>query len=515
MSVEKIETNAPEKVRGFQLNKVCAEVVFVLIPVICMIALAVVQPFGDPPDEINRFKVAYYICNHGRLPIGSDPEILLDGYGASYAYQPILTYIIQGWVMRAVQLFTRDSYALIVAARMVNVLLGAGCAVVLRRIAKLLWSNEWTGWLFSLFVMYLPQHLFLYTYINTDAMALFGSAVLLWMMLRGMQNDFDTKTCIGAAVGVILVGLSYYNAYVIVLCAMIWFFYDRIRKKDLIGLRNKTGLIAGIVILGMGWWFIRNAILYQGDFLGLTARQLCAMETAAEEFNPLTRFTYSGAGIPIRDMLFGTDYILLTWQSFVAMFGAMNIPTHGLIYIFYRDLYLICLACLLIPQLILWKVQGKKHVGNGTPESEKAGHLPEEKTSVGRFAALTLKGSDRILWDILMLMDILLTMALHLYYSYTWEYQPQGRYLLPMVFALMYFLTLGVDKLEWGVCTICDRLWKKPAIGRCLSLIGKCGMMLFLLAVLVYTIFVKVIPAYPQDFCLGLLHTVPFENILP
>lgn len=58
---------------------------------------AVVQPFGDPPDEINRFKVVDYICRHGVLPHGADPEVILAGYGASYAFQPMLTYIIQGF----------------------------------------------------------------------------------------------------------------------------------------------------------------------------------------------------------------------------------------------------------------------------------------------------------------------------------------------------------------------------------------------------------------------------------
>ena len=79
---------------------------------------AVVQPFGDPPDEINRFKVVDYICRHGVLPHGADPEVILAGYGASYAFQPILTYIIQGFLLRFLKLFTEDSGTLLLAARM-------------------------------------------------------------------------------------------------------------------------------------------------------------------------------------------------------------------------------------------------------------------------------------------------------------------------------------------------------------------------------------------------------------
>ncbi|MBR5357329.1 MAG: hypothetical protein IK121_10460, partial [Lachnospiraceae bacterium] len=64
-------------------------IMFILV---CMSFFVFVQPFGDGPDEINRFKVVTYIENHGKIPAGDDPEIILDGYGASYAFQPILTY---------------------------------------------------------------------------------------------------------------------------------------------------------------------------------------------------------------------------------------------------------------------------------------------------------------------------------------------------------------------------------------------------------------------------------------
>ena len=72
---------------------------------ICMMTFAAVQPFGDGPDEINRFKPVEYIYNHGTLPVGDDPEVLIDGYGGSYAFQPMLTYIIDGYLLRALRVF--------------------------------------------------------------------------------------------------------------------------------------------------------------------------------------------------------------------------------------------------------------------------------------------------------------------------------------------------------------------------------------------------------------------------
>ena len=66
----------------------------------CMLTFSIIQPFGDGPDEINRFKIVEYIYQHGTLPNGADPEVLIDGYGGSYAFQPMLTYMIDGYLLR-------------------------------------------------------------------------------------------------------------------------------------------------------------------------------------------------------------------------------------------------------------------------------------------------------------------------------------------------------------------------------------------------------------------------------
>lgn len=39
---------------------------------------------------------------------------------------------------------------------------------------------------------------------------------------------------------------------------------------------KRGGLVAAVVLLGIGWFFIRNAILYDGDFIGLKSLRLCA-----------------------------------------------------------------------------------------------------------------------------------------------------------------------------------------------------------------------------------------------
>ena len=71
---------------------------------------SMLQPFGAPPDEMERFKIVSYLVNHGRLPHGGDPEIMLDGWGFSYGFQPILPYIVDAFFLKAFGLFSDSVY---------------------------------------------------------------------------------------------------------------------------------------------------------------------------------------------------------------------------------------------------------------------------------------------------------------------------------------------------------------------------------------------------------------------
>ena len=446
------------------------DAVFYLLVFAAITCFAMVQSYGDPPDEVNRFKVVSFICRHGRLPHGADPEVLLDGFGASYAFQPMLTYIIQGFLLRFLKLFTADGQVLLVAARMVNVLFGVLMAYFVRQTARLLWESPYLQWTFTVMTVFLPQNIFLHSYVNTDSMAMLAVSVICYGLLRARRSDYDRKDCVLLAAGIILCAMSYYNAYGIILAAMVVFALryvhiggqnggaesagampggvpgakkaagSAIPSADRTGpartglwvewrpLLRKGTFISAIVLLGIGWWFLRNGLLYGGDIIAMDARRECAVRTAAEAFNPLTRFTYQRAGIPLADMLFETDYIPLVLDSFIAMFGAMNLPTHGLIYLGYRYFWLAaCAAALLVPRR-LWN-----RTGSGSWSNQ--GSLPEN----GRKQRLLFNGG--------MALFCLITVCLSIYYSYTWDFQPQGRYILPVLIPFMCVVTLGVQKL--------------------------------------------------------------------
>lgn len=403
-----------------------------LVAFICMMTFATVQPFGDGPDEINRFKLVEYIYNHGTLPVGDDPEVLIDGYGGSYAFQPMLTYIIDGYLLRALRVLEPSLEMRVFISRLVNVFIGLLTAIYVKKLSDLLFENKKTAWAFTLAVVFLPQNLFIHTYVNTDSMGLLSIAVILYSLMRGLKDDFSRNSCITLAIGIILCALSYYNCYGIVVCAMIFivfYFWKKFRTVndsntssenklpayDYKALFNKSIFISIIVLVGIAWWFIRNAILYNGDFLAMEARALCAAETCTEAFNPLTRDTYQKLGIPLKEMVFGTDYFTLVWKSFIAMFGPMLIPTHHYIYMAFRDIFFVAVIGLLIPT----------------------------KTSVLTWA----KTSQKWLTHGIMMIGIVIPVILALSYSYGYDFQPQGRYYLPIVVPFMYFLVMGVEKI--------------------------------------------------------------------
>lgn len=461
-------------------------ILYMVLTALSIFLLVMIQPFGDPPDEVNRFKVVYFIANHGYLPTGYEEETILAGYGGSYAFQPILSYMIMGYLLRFMKLFTDNSYTLIVAARMVNLIMGVIMAYYVLLISRKLWKDPVMQWLFALMVTFLPMNLFMHSYVNTDSMALLSGAMILYGMLCGEEDDYSRRTCIRIGIGAVLCAMSYYNAYAIVLVAMILFFFHFARKKEWKPMFQKGGLIAAIILIGAGWWFVRNGIIYHGDFLGMKARQDCAIKTALPEYNPLTRFTFYGAGLPISAVFAEKQYAWVTFESMIAMFGPMNIPTHGLIYLYYKRLAIAAGVAALIPIMKTAPLYWEKKKDNQT----------------------------RLVFGLLMVLDCLITMGLHLYYSYTWEYQPQGRYLLPMILPAAYLLVLGI----WKICELLgiasERLVKKQIVKELLQLSVQGMIIMFVLLTYAYTLFVRVLPVYRIGENLTLLKQVPFGDLM-
>jgi 4-amino-4-deoxy-L-arabinose transferase-like glycosyltransferase len=395
------------------------------------------QPFGNPPDEYNRYLIPQYICNHGTLPNGFDEEIRIPGYGFSYAFQPVLPYMFQGYAMRLVSVFTNSETAFLYTARLVNTFLGLIMAYVVLLLGRKWFDDRRVSWFFSFLVTFLPQSIFVHTYVNTDSCCMLSIALILYGMTLCLEDDFSLSSSMLLSVGIILCALSYYNAYGYILSAILIFtaaFLKNSNNKiyfDHKGFVKKGLIIAVPVLLGIGWWFIRSAYLYDGDFLGLKTRNYCGSLYAITEYKPENINTFKNQGLSILDMLVKSDFINLSILSFIGIYGPMTIVSTIWLYRFYKVIFV---------GGILAEILFKKFpVKNADKSKTTFGNREKSDKYTAGFKFFVHAN---------LIFCIVMPVILSIWYSYSTDYQPQGRYILPALIPICCYCAAGFDKIS-------------------------------------------------------------------
>ena len=189
------------------------EILFYAFLFFLWIVWAWILPFNEGPDEYMRSRIVEYIVEYGKLPTGYQQEIMDYSWGFTYGFRPILPQILEALFVRIGMLFTTDTFSLIFAGRLSSVFCGLVFAGYVRAIAKKLFSCGRMQWLFTLLTLCLPQASFLFTYLNCDSMALMASAMILWYLIKGMEDGFSVPTCLKLSFSFAVCILSYYNAY--------------------------------------------------------------------------------------------------------------------------------------------------------------------------------------------------------------------------------------------------------------------------------------------------------------
>ena len=453
----------------------CITVCYFGLYIIIALSFLIRQPFGSPPDEYNRYLIPQYIYENSTLPNGYDEAIRIPGYGFSYAFQPILPYMFQGWTMKLVGLFTDSTEALVYAARSVDFILGLIMAFMVLLLSKKWFHEERWQWLFAFLITFLPQSIFVHTYVNTDSCCMLSVVLMLYGLTCGLQNGFKLRASVIMSIGIILCALSYYNAYGYILsCILLFicFFLRRTEKKVFFVWKDflkKGCFIAVLVLFGICWWFIRSAALYDGDFLGLTARDHCASLYADAAYHPETRVTWASQGYSVWNMVCDSDFMLLSQLSFIGIFGAMSIPTSIWIYRFYRLLFFVgVVLCTAIPMRMVKTLNG---VGYGL------GDVFRKRKGLERF----FHGN--------MVFCILMPLVLSIRYSYVTDFQPQGRYLLPALVPLAYYCVRGIEKIMGMLGVVLSKkgfVEEKRRIVEAITVGGICTVIVICLVVSVY-----------------------------
>ena len=412
------EDTAPASASPVQTRLRPADWLLVFAVFAVCFAGAVMVPSVFCPDEGARQLLSDWIYSTGTLPTGNEPETIVEGYEFSYALRPYLSAIIAALFMRIVSFATTDPHALLVASRMVSVLSVVACCVFCLKLGALLFRERSSAWLLAIFVCFLPQVVFLGMYQNNDALSLAAVCAIAYCLVKCHDACWSVRSCVALGVALSVGLLSYYTIYGWLLvgglfCIVSILRDDRVEDRGRL-VAKRAALVIGICLVLAGWFFVRNAMLHEGDFLGLAseARQRAAREAMGFELAEMPSMRDEGYS-PWGFFLYADYYwIRLTAMSFVGVFGGMDIVMPKLLYDAYY--YPVALG------IVLYLVAVVRH----------------------RPCA-----RDRLL-VLAMLLAVCITFGLHFWTSYTRDFQPQGRYVISMALLLGYMVAYGLENLS-------------------------------------------------------------------
>ncbi|MCR5737366.1 MAG: hypothetical protein K6G64_06935 [Eubacterium sp.] len=377
---------------------------------------AMILPLKPCPDEGARQLLSNWIFKTGTLPTGNEPETIIQSYGFSYALRPYLSAIVSALFMKIVSLFTNAPSALMIASRMCSVCSITVCSVFCIKLGHKLFRKKNLPLIFAMFICLMPQVLFLGMYQNNDSIALASVAIILYYFWQGYESHWSYKNCAGLAVGLSIALLSYYTIYAWILMCGILVLISLLRDKELskAEVLKRLSLIAAICMLLAGWFFIRNAIYHNGDFLGTATEWKIWEAVIANGNKDHTYYSPWKEGVSLITFLTEKEFywLRITFMSVIGVFGNMDILNPAEMYgIYYAIILAGILGCLMV-------------VLNRKPE-----------------------GKHRYLMG-LMFCSSLATFLLHFIQSYYRDYEPQGRYIISILFFMSYMFAYAMEHLE-------------------------------------------------------------------
>lgn len=449
MIAPKKESTGERTFRTPEQRKRCWQIgIFLSVVFVFLMGWMVIQPLNASPDESMRYQIIDYIVRHGTIPDGRDPEIRHELWGISYAFNPILAYMFMAIPAKLVSLFGGSAHAILLASRMVNVCFGTGMAYLVFRIGEMLFEGK-ERWTFTCLVTFLPGLLFVHSYVNNDSMALFSTAWIVYTWVRSMREGWSVKICIHLACAISMCGLSYYNAYGFVLCSILFFgstiLFCKDQEKRVSFLFRRGFLISAIVLLLIGWWFIRNGILYDGDILGWNISTEYAEKYAIEELKPSNRITPGSLNMGLWAMIIwvpgGWDHnwLITVAVSFIGTFGFMKIFMPYVL----SKMYILCYFLGMADVMTAFRQTFSPRVSHM--------EITYEKQDTHTIICKKFYKQDSVIkknvFHLCMLLAMVIPFILLLSYAYNNDFQAQGRYILPMVIPFMYFVTYGYKNL--------------------------------------------------------------------
>ena len=382
-------------------------------------------PYAEGPDEAMHHDVVYYIALRGTLPAGYTPVIRNEIWGFSYAYLPILPFIIGGYIEFAALKFFPDLpwSTLVMLARSVSIISGTLTVYFSWKLAGIIFRKSPVRYAVPCIAGFLPEMAFLNTYVNSDAMAVMSTSVILYFWASGMEHDWRVRDAVGLCIGMAICALTYYNCYGFILMSIPLFFGTMYAAgKNRTETVRMTAFIVILMFALSGWWFIRNLILYDGDLLGRATLNRYAEIYAMDGFKPSQILSPAKQGESIPDVLFKRKWLLKTAVSFIAMFSRFLLRAKTWVY----AVYCVFFGTAAVSGLAGFILRRKERTPAGTC-------TPRER--------------KRKVFRICLVLSVVIVLVLAFSYSYGTDFQPQGRYIMPCIVPLALMLAAGFDAL--------------------------------------------------------------------
>lgn len=413
----------------------------IIFTVVLITVLAWKMDLGMGPDELSRYRIAEWISSHHALPTGFEDELIDPVWCFSYAFTPYLPSMIAGLFMKIAMLFTSSLKVIVFAARLVNVISAAATMFVSFRVADKILDKKSSVYFFVAVTAFLPQFVFLSSYLNNDAMTILAAFMILDAVLDGASDNWSMKSMVYLSFGIGICALTYYFGYGWIFFAIAGFFYTAMRQeKDRKKIFRKAGLIVLFVFVIAGWYFIRNMVIYKGDMLGYRAQQQCVAEySSAHDLIPANN--PGKKSMNVRDMLNNGRWMQTTKESFIGVFGGMTICLDGSFYDLYELAFWFCVLLFALYR-----------------------HRTVKKINTYFLFAMYFELAFPIVFSI--------------YNSYMRDYQPQGRYVISILPVICILVSVGVD--EWSKSVENKYALSKPfasKLGKALPVLGTAALL--------------------------------------
>jgi hypothetical protein len=320
-------------------------------------AYSVVTPVMEASDEVWHYPMVHYIAEHWSLPVqepgvetpwrqeGSQPPLY-------YALGALLTVGIDSSDLTDVRRINphadsgivrpdgnanlivhtagerfpwRGTVLAIHLVRLMSVAMGAGTVYLTYRLAQALWEERtWLALAAASITAFNPMFCFISGSVNNDNLAMLLGSAGIWLLVRLVREHSSPRpgerrawwrdvVVLGIVLGLGM--LTKPSTGGLLLLTALAVSYVALRRRSWRHWLSGGTATAGLVLLIAGWWFVRNALLYDGDWTGI------------ERFVAILGYRDPPATLR---QLWGerVGFMMAYW----GLFGAVNLPLPGWIY---------------------------------------------------------------------------------------------------------------------------------------------------------------------------------------